>query len=151
MDQTIIIGSDHAGFPMKEFIKGELKRHNIPCVDVGTSSGDSVDYPLYIAKVARAVSKGQYGRGIAICGAGLGASITANRFPRVRAALCFTEELARLSREHNNANVLVLGGRLTPTELAAKILATWLETAFEGGRHEKRIAMIDEVLSMDEE
>lgn len=149
-DPTIIIGSDHAGYPMKEFIKSELQKLNVPFADVGANSGAAVDYPLYIAKVARAVSLGRYGRGIAICGAGIGASITANRFRGVRAALCLTEEMARLSRAHNDANILVLGGRLTPMETAARILSIWLSTQFEGGRHARRITMIDEAPTQQE-
>jgi ribose 5-phosphate isomerase B len=148
---SIIIGSDHAGYPMKEFIKSELKRLGVPYSDVGADSTEPVDYPLYAARVARAVSKGRHERGIAICGAGIGASITANRFRGVRAGLCLTEEMARLSRAHNNANVLVLGGRITPMETAAQMLRIWLETPFEGGRHERRIRQIDEVAERDEE
>jgi ribose 5-phosphate isomerase B len=151
MPQTaaIIIGSDHAGFPMKEYIKSELKRLGFVYSDVGTNSTEPVDYPLYAARVARAVSNGRHERGIAICGAGIGASITANRFRGVRAGLCLTEEMARLSRAHNNANVLVLGGRITPMETAGRILSIWLETPFEGGRHERRIKEIDEVAHRD--
>lgn len=144
-NEKIIIGSDHAGFKMKEFIKAELERMKIPCSDVGTYSAESVDYPVYIGRVARAVSEGNYKRGIAICGAGIGASITANRFRGVRAGLCVTKEMAHLARAHNNSNVLVLGGRITPEEAASEILKIWLDTPFEGGRHERRIGLIDDV------
>jgi ribose 5-phosphate isomerase B len=141
--EKLVIGSDHAGFAMKEYIKSELSRRGIGCDDIGAHNDERSDYPLYAAKVARAVSKGEYRRGIAVCGSGIGASITANRFKGVRAALCITEEMARLSRQHNNANVLVIGGRITGQNEVSKILNAWLTTGFEGGRHENRIRMID--------
>jgi ribose 5-phosphate isomerase B len=147
--KKIIIGSDHAGFAMKEYVKSLLVKRGIAFDDVGVTTNDRSDYPLYAAKVARAVSKGDYERGIALCGSGIGASITANRFRKVRAALCITEEMARLSRLHNNANVLVIGGRITSQEEVAKILDTWFTTDFEGGRHENRIRMIEEEASKD--
>lgn len=140
----IIIGSDHAGFEMKEHIKSELSKLNIPYEDIGVYNKESSDYPVYAAKVARKVSLGEYKRGIIICGTGIGASITANRFRNVRAALCLTKEMSLLSRTHNNANILVLGGRVTPFDIASQILQAWLETDFAGGRHEKRIHMIDD-------
>jgi RpiB/LacA/LacB family sugar-phosphate isomerase len=141
----IVVGSDHAGYAMKEYIKTELTRLNIAFEDVGVYNEDRSDYPLYAAKVASRVANGEVTRGIVVCGSGIGASITANRFRKVRAALCITEEMALLSRKHNDANVLVLGGRITPYAEATKILTAWLNTAFEGGRHATRIAMIDEV------
>jgi ribose 5-phosphate isomerase B len=141
----ILIGSDHAGYAMKEHIKKELTLMNRAFEDVGVYNEDRSDYPLYAAKVASRVSNGQVKRGILVCGSGIGASITANRFRGVRAALCITEEMAQLSRMHNDANVLVLGGRITPYDVASKILAAWLNTGFEGGRHAVRIAMIEEV------
>ncbi|MBD3392670.1 MAG: ribose 5-phosphate isomerase B [Chitinivibrionales bacterium] len=144
-DTAIIIGSDHAGYEMKEHIKAELAAKGIPFEDIGTYDTTSTDYPLWAGRVAKAVSHGTREKGIAICGSGIGASMAANRFRGVRAALCITPEMARLSREHNNANVLVLGGRITTPETATEILWTWLDTAFEGGRHERRIAQIDEV------
>lgn len=140
----IIIGSDHAGFAMKEYIKSELARMNCTSEDIGVFNEERSNYPLYSAKVARRVSSGEYDRGIVICGTGIGASITANRFRKVRAALCLTEEMGRLSRSHNDANILVLGGRITPFALASKILTAWLSTPFEGGRHQERIEMIDD-------
>lgn len=140
----IIIGSDHAGFAMKEYIKSELARMNYTSEDIGVFNEERSNYPLYSAKVARRVSSGEYDRGIVICGTGIGASITANRFRKVRAALCLTEEMGRLSRSHNDANILVLGGRITPFALASKILTAWLSTPFEGGRHQERIEMIDD-------
>jgi ribose 5-phosphate isomerase B len=140
----IIIGSDHAGFAMKEYIKSELARMNYTSEDIGVFNEERSNYPLYSAKVARRVSSGEYDRGIVICGTGIGASITANRFRKVRAALCLTEEMGRLSRSHNDANILVLGGRITPFALASKILTAWLSTPFEGGRHQERVEMIDD-------
>ena len=143
--QKIVIGSDHGGFDMKEFIKAELEKKGVDIKDVGTHNSDSVDYPVYAAQVAKAVSKGEFEKGILICGTGLGVSMTANRFKGVRAALCTSVEMARLSREHNDANVLVLGGRITPQETASAILGTWLSTGFEGDRHIRRINLIDEI------
>jgi ribose 5-phosphate isomerase B len=140
----VIIGSDHAGFAMKEYIKSELARMNYTSEDIGVFNEERSNYPLYSAKVARRVSSGEYDRGIVICGTGIGASIVANRFKKVRAALCLTEEMGRLSRSHNDANILVLGGRITPFALASKILTAWLNTPFEGGRHQERIEMIDD-------
>jgi ribose 5-phosphate isomerase B len=142
---TIILGSDHAGFELKEFIKARLTAKGIPFHDVGTNSRASVDYPEYGVLVARAVSGGEYSRGILICGTGIGVSIIANRFRGVRAALCCTPEMARLSREHNDSNILALGGRLLDEPAAALILDTWLSTEFAGGRHEKRVKCIDDL------
>jgi ribose 5-phosphate isomerase B len=142
-EEGIVIGSDHAGFELKEYIKGVLDQLGIPHRDVGTDSTEPVDYPLYAGRVARAVAKGEYPRGIAICGAGIGASITANRFRGVRAALCVTVEMAKLARGHNDANVLVMGGRITPQETAKEILRTWLNASFEGGRHTQRVRQLD--------
>jgi ribose 5-phosphate isomerase B len=147
--ERLIIGSDHAGFAMKEHVKSLLAQKGIGYDDMGAYNEERSDYPYFAAKVARAVSKGDYLRGILLCGSGIGASITANRFRKVRAALCITEEMSRLSRVHNNANVLVLGGRITSREEVGKILQTWLTTDFEGGRHEKRIQMIDEESSKE--
>jgi ribose 5-phosphate isomerase B len=143
--EHIVIGSDHAGFAMKEHIKTELVRRGITFRDVGVFSEERSDYPLFSAKVARAIASGEFERGVIICGTGIGASITANRFRNVRAALCVTEEMARMSRSHNNANVLVLGGRITSLEEASKILEIWLTTAFEGGRHTHRLQMIEDI------
>jgi ribose 5-phosphate isomerase B len=143
--EKIIIGSDHGGYELKEFIKEELDKKGIPFEDIGTNSTDSVDYPNYGARAARKIANGDYKRGILICGTGIGISITANRFKGVRAALCCSVEMARMSREHNNANILALGGRTTNQKDAAAILETWLSTPFEGGRHERRVGLIDEL------
>ena len=134
----IVIGSDHAGFPLKEALKKAIRGMR----DIGTGSADSVDYPDFGARVARAVASGEYDRGILICGSGIGMSIVANKFPGIRAALCTDTEAARLSRMHNDANVLVLAGRRTDPETAVAITRVWLDTPFEGGRHERRLEKI---------
>ena len=130
---------------MKEHLKSALIKRGFDVTDVGTHTTEPVDYPLFAAKVAHGVQSGTFSRGIAVCGTGIGASITANRFKGVRAALCLTTEMAKLSRQHNNANVLVIGGRITTPETVNQILDAWLTTNFEGGRHERRVTMIDEV------
>jgi len=143
--ETIVIGADHQGFEMKEFIKDELAKRKFGVRDVGAyTSEQPSDYPLYVAKVGHAVSMGHFTRGIAIDGAGVGASVVANRFPKVRASLCNDIGVAKLARAHTNSNVLVLAGRLTPEWLAAQILDAWLETPFEGGRHARRVKLIDD-------
>ena len=129
----IVIGCDHAAVTLKEIVKTYLAdKAGIEVKDVGTFTTDSVDYPDYAIQVARAVSDGTYERGILICGTGIGMSMAANRFPRVRAALCNDLFAARLSRQHNDANILVMGGRVIGDVLAVEILKTWLETPFEG-------------------
>jgi RpiB/LacA/LacB family sugar-phosphate isomerase len=144
---TIVIGSDHAGYELKEYVKTLLKARGIPFEDVGTKSAESTDYPIWAGKVALHVSQGTYARGITVCGSGIGASIAANRFKGVRAGLCVTPEMARLAREHNNANVLVLGGRILSQQEAEKILDTWLNTDFAAGRHERRAKQLDDMES----
>lgn len=144
-DNAIIIGADHAGYKLKEHIKQELEKMGIPCEDVGVFSEEKSDYPIYIARAAVKVSNGTFKRGIVLCGSGIGASMVANRFKGVRAALCVTPQMAMMSRAHNDANVLVLGQRITPFDTATEILKTWLSTPFEGGRHENRVKQIDTV------
>jgi ribose 5-phosphate isomerase B len=144
-DNAIIIGADHAGFKLKEHIKKDLEKMGIPCEDVGVFSEERSDYPIYIAKAAVKVSNGTFKRGIVLCGSGIGASMVANRFKGVRAALCVTPQMAQMSRAHNDANVLVLGQRITTFATASEILKTWLTTPFEGGRHAHRVAQIDTV------
>ncbi|MBW1892915.1 MAG: ribose 5-phosphate isomerase B [Deltaproteobacteria bacterium] len=139
----IIIGSDHAAFPMKETVKKFLSDAGIEVTDAGTSGLESVDYSDFGIKVAGAVSSGEFERGILICGTGLGMSMVANRFKHVRAALCGDIFSARMSRLHNNANILVMGGRVTGEALAIEIVKTWLETGFEGGRHQARLDKFD--------
>ncbi len=140
----IIIGSDHAGFALKE----ALKRVFDGMTDIGTDSEGSVDYPDFGARVAHAISSGEFERGILICGSGVGMSIVANKFPGVRAALCTDTETARLSRMHNDANVLVLAGRRTDTDTAVAIVSVWLATPFEGERHARRL---DKIRNIEEE
>lgn len=140
----IIIGADHAGYPLKEALKPFLKEMGFAVTDIGTDSDRPADYPDFAARVAEKVSAGVFRRGILICGSGVGMSITANRFPGVRAALCLDEETARMSRMHNDANILVLAGRKTDAVTARAITRVWLETPFEGGRHQKRLDKIRE-------
>lgn len=139
----IAIGSDHAGFRYKEEIKKYLRAKGHDVVDFGTNSEESVDYPLFIRPVAEAVAKGQAERGIVLGGSGNGEAIVANRVPGVRCALCWSAESARLGRQHNDANVISLGERMIPLSLALEIVDIWLSTPFEGGRHVRRIQLID--------
>ncbi len=140
---TLLIASDHAGFRLKVFLKDLLKQAGVPVVDVGCDDETSCDYPGFAQDLCRRILDGEASRGILICGTGLGMSVTANRFEGIRATLCTTEYHARMSRAHNNANVLCLGGRITGTDLAWEIVKVWLETPFEGGRHKRRIDMIE--------
>ncbi len=141
----IAIGADHAGFTLKEKIKEYLQNKGYSVCDYGTFSQASVDYPDFAKKVAAAVSAKECERGILVCGTGIGMSITANKFPGVYAALCYDEQTAKLSRAHNNSNVLTLGGRTMQAENAVKIIDTWLGTDFEGDRHERRFNKIKEL------
>jgi ribose 5-phosphate isomerase B len=135
----VIIGCDHAAVALKEQIKSYLSANGYTVHDAGTTGESSVDYPDYGIKVAEKISSGEYARGILLCGTGLGMSMVANRFSNVRAALCGDEFSARMSRQHNDANVLVMGARVIGDILALEILRTWLETPFEGGRHQRRL------------
>lgn len=141
----IALGCDHGGWELKNIIEGVLKSMNIEVVDMGTGSEDSVDYPDYGEKVAEAVSQGEVDRGIAVCGTGIGMSIVANKYPGVRAALCHDSFTARMSRLHNDSNILVLGGRVTGREVAVEMLKQWLAAPFEGGRHKRRLDKIDHI------
>jgi len=143
--KKICTASDHAGFELKETVRKKLEEKGFEVLDCGTYRGDeSVDYPIFAKKLAKMVATGECPRGVLFCGTGVGASIAANRKKGVRAALCFTPEMGRLSREHNDSNVLVLGARTTPAETALVILDAWLDGAFGGGRHEGRVRMLDE-------
>ncbi len=137
--ETVAIGADHGGFPVTAALKDRLEAGGYEVLDFGTDSEEPVDYPEYADRVAGAVSDGSARCGILVCGSGIGMSIAANRHSGIRAALCHDEETARLSRQHNNANILVLGGRLIDEQTAIKCLELFLETAFEGGRHQRRI------------
>jgi ribose 5-phosphate isomerase B len=139
----IALGCDHGAYRLKETIKAYLQDRTIDVADMGTHSAASVDYVDFGRQVAAAVSEGRAPRGILLCGTGLGMSMVANKFPRVRAALCTGVFAAALSRRHNDANILVLGGRVTGDGLALEIVRIWLETPFEGGRHLGRIEKFD--------
>lgn len=141
----IAIGSDHAGFGLKQEVVEILKGLQHDVTDCGTDNTASVDYPDFGEKVARMVSKGEVERGILICGTGLGMSMVANKFPNVRAALCNDLFTARMSRLHNDANVLVLGGRVIGKDLATEIVKTWMMTPFEGERHMRRLTKIKKI------
>lgn len=143
MSETIIVGSDHAGFDLKERVKESLEQRGFTVEDVGPSSPEQVDYPDFAHLVADAVSKGRRARGVLVCGTGIGVSMAANRHPGVRAAVAWSEDSARLSREHNDANVLALGGRVLDPLGALRILDVWLKTPFAGGRHARRVAKIE--------
>lgn len=137
----IAIGGDHAAVNLKEFIKNHFQAE-IDFIDVGTNSHDSCDYPDYVVQVAKLVKDGKVEAGIALCGTGIGASIVANKVKGIRAALCFNEFMAEMSRRHNNANVLVLGSRVIGKDLAIAIVSRFLEAPFDGGRHQRRIDKI---------
>ncbi len=139
----LIIGSDHAGFELKEYLLTVLRARNIEVVDWGVADETPADYPDIGQAVAEKISRQEFDCGILICGTGIGMSIVANRFPGVRAALCHDLYTARLSREHNDANLLVLGGRLLGKGLAKEILQVWLDSEFQGGHHQRRIAKIN--------
>lgn len=144
----IAIGSDHAGFDYKQRIIAMLQKQGHVLQDFGPGSDQPpVDYPRFIGPVARAVSAGEFERGIVLGGSGNGEAIVANRFPGIRCALCCNEEFARLSRAHNDANMISLGQRMMSVETALRCVRVWLNTPFDGGRHENRIAMIDGDLS----
>ena len=140
----ISLGTDHAGFRYKEKVKELLTSLGHEVKDFGTWSEEPVDYPLFIRPAAQAVANGECDRGIVFGGSGNGEAMTANKVRGVRCALCWNEESAKLSRLHNDANVLSLGERLIPEELALEIVRIWLTTPFEGGRHARRIALLEE-------
>ncbi len=138
----IALGADHAGVALKQEIKQLLDERGIAYTDFGTDSTESVDYPDFAATVARAVAAGAFDRGILVCGTGIGMAIAANKIPRHPRRPVVDEPSARLSREHNDANVLALGARLTPPDLARRIVAAFLDTPFAGGRHQRRVDKI---------
>jgi ribose 5-phosphate isomerase B len=141
----VALGADHAGVELKDALKPVLDELGVPYEDFGTHGPGSVDYPDFAAAVARGVSEGRFDRGVLVCGSGIGMAITANKVPGVRAAAIGDLTAARLSREHNDLNVLTLGARATPAPLAMDILRTFLQTPFEGGRHEARVEKIHRV------
>ena len=139
----IAIASDHAGFAYKEKIKEHLAHKGHHVVDFGTKSEESVDYPVFIGPAAKAVARGECERGIVLGGSGNGEAMAANRVKGVRCALCWNVESARMARLHNNANMISLGQRMVTLETALQIVDTWLDTSFEGGRHVRRIELLD--------
>jgi ribose 5-phosphate isomerase B len=141
----VVIGADHAGFALKEDLEQHLKELGHEVDDLGTDSEEPVDYPPICAAVARAVRDGRADRGVVLGGSGQGEQIAANKIRGVRAALCNDLYTARMSRRHNDANVLAMGARIVAPALAREIVALWLETAFEGGRHERRVNQIAEI------
>lgn len=142
----IVLASDHAGFGLKEKVKAYLTAQGHELWDVGCGDCESVDYPVFGVKAIQKILSGEAERGILICGTGIGMSITANRFPGIRAALCSDCYTARMSRLHNDANVLVMGGRVIGEALALELVRIFLETPFEGGRHERRLRLIEELV-----
>jgi len=140
------LGADHAGFPLKEDLKAWLITRGYDVVDFGTQSADAVDYPDYAAAVASAVTAGKADFGVLVCGTGIGMAIAANKLPGIRAAACSDAYTARMSREHNDANILALGARITGRDAAIEILETWLAAAFAGGRHARRV---DKIVALD--
>ena len=144
--QIIPIASDHGAFEMKEFLKEKLGKLGYLIQDMGTFSIDSVDYPDYIHPLASAVNKGEFIRGIIMCGSGNGAQMTANKYINVRAALCWSIEQAHLAREHNNANIISLPGRFISNDNAMEMTLEFINTDFEGGRHQRRVEKISKTL-----
>lgn len=138
----IALGADHAGFSLKEEIKTALAELGLVVDDLGTTSSDAVDYPDFAERVARGVAEGRFDRGILVCGTGIGMGIAANKIPGIRAATVTDVEMARLSREHNNANVLAVGARILDRRRALEIVRTFLETPFVGDRHQRRVDKI---------
>ena len=136
------LASDHAGFPLKEYVKRYLAENNIEFVDYGTHSEESCDYPDFAHALAEGMECGECEKGIAICGSGEGISMTLNKHPHIRAALVWIPEIGRLARQHNDANVLVMPGRFIDFDMARAIMDEFLNTSFEGGRHERRVAKI---------
>lgn len=139
------IGSDHGGYELKEQIKEYFEKENIEYIDYGTDSTESVDYPDYGKKVGMAIVNEEVDKGIVICGTGIGISLAANKVRDIRCALCSDTYSARMSREHNNANALALGGRVLGRDLAIEIVSVWLKSEFAGGRHKRRVDKIGEI------
>ncbi len=142
---VIAVASDHGGYKLKLDIVDHLLERGFSVMDLGTDSEESVDYPIYGISCGEAVASGKADVGIVICGTGIGISIAANKVHGVRCGLCTSVEMAHLTKQHNNANVLALGGRTTDKELALKIVDEWLNTDFEGGRHQRRVDMLDKL------
>jgi ribose 5-phosphate isomerase B len=141
----IAIASDHGGFLLKEEVKKYLISEGIDVIDLGTDSEESVDYPIYGKRCGESVTSGKADRGIVFCGTGIGISMAANKVKGIRCALCTDTRMAEMTRKHNDANMLALGGRMVRIDTACEITKTWLETEFEGGRHKQRVDMINEM------
>lgn len=140
--KTLLIAADHAGFETKEYFINALENQGYTVKDFGTFSNESVDYPDMVHPLASEINIGNYSTGIIICGSGNGVNMTANKYPNVRSALCWTEEIAALARKHNNANIIAIPARFVDKETALNIVYTFLNTDFEGGRHQKRVEKI---------
>ena len=141
----IAVASDHGGFALKEKVKEHLMQRGFEVEDLGTNSEESVDYPAYGKACGEAVASGKADLGVVVCGTGIGISIAANKVKGVRCGLCTSVEMAHLTKQHNNANILALGGRTTEPDLALKIVDEWLDTEFGGGRHQRRVDMLDQM------
>ena len=146
MKEIIPIASDHAGYELKKIVIDYLKSKDFEVEDMGTYSSDSVDYPDFAHKVGSAVNNGTYKRGIVICGSGNGVQMTVNKYPHVRCALCWNEEIAQLGRQHNDANIISMPARFVSSELALKMVDIFLNTEFEGGRHQRRVEKINKLI-----
>lgn len=146
MNEIIPIACDHAGYELKQLVINYLKDDGFDVKDFGTFSSDSCDYPDFAHQLGSAVNRGEFARGIVICGSGNGVQMTVNKYPNVRCALCWNIEIAHLARQHNDANVLSLPARFIPADLAIKIVDEFLNTPFEGGRHQRRVEKISQLL-----
>jgi ribose 5-phosphate isomerase B len=146
MKEIIAIGCDHAGYAMKEMLKNYLGKRDFEVKDFGTDSEKSVDYPDFIHPLAKEVNEGKIKKAVILCGSGNGAAMVANKYPFVRAAICWNEEITRLSRIHNDANIISIPARFVSEEMAENFVRIFLETAFEGGRHERRVKKISEII-----
>lgn len=142
MKEIIGLASDHAGFEIKEFVRVYLDKQDIPYIDFGTYTTESVNYTIYAHRLAEAIEKGEVQTGIAVCGSGNGINMTLNKHQKIRAALCWNDEISYLARQHNDANVLVMPGRFVSIDEAQKIVEAFLSTPFEGGRHQERVDSI---------
>ena len=145
-DKNIAIACDHAGFELKEAVKAFLTENQYIVKDYGTNSADSVDYPDMVHPLGRDINNGVFERGIVICGTGNGVQMTVNKYPNVRCALCWIPEIAKLARQHNNANILSMPARFIDKDTAIEIVKVYLNTDFEGGRHERRVEKINQTL-----
>lgn len=144
--EIIAIGNDHAGYEMKEYLKQKLLEWGFGVKDFGTNSNESMDYPDPVHPLASSIEKGEYTRGIIICGSGNGVSMVANKYPHVRAALCWNGEIAKLARKHNDANVIAIPARFVSNQEATEFVHVFLNTDFEGGRHERRVKKISAII-----